>query len=447
MTTAARVRLWIAVAMLIVGITIPLMHGQWLKTRIFKPVDKPITLSKGHLTTGDFNINLPGTYRGEISIDDEFFYLAPNPSCHVYGADSVMKYRWKVFRNGEYLAGRDKETYYDFQFDAEKPGLYRLDIDMFSDPACANAGHPRIRVHTWSGEHEDRQFNLSWMGFFSVLGAFGLSAHAVIFSIRDRQLVRERTATVLEPQDARLTPPIRRFPSMPRMVGLPAFGTIVPMFLLCILVIFIADEMNRPVPKGLWVSLSKHIPATVYNSPPPTLYIGRSDHDSLPPLYLNGNQVAWDHLEATLKNELKTRADWIVYIDANPDLPFADIASAIDLIHRMHAKAVLVTSRDPSPEMMAHYDSKRCSPRIEKQSPSTIDDEVRLRKGEKVPESPVVAYEVLESGETSNLHLERSSGNEELDKHALDWVRRMKFNRRPGCGVIESKVSVMTHWQ
>ena len=68
--------------------------------------------------------------------------------------------------------------------------------------------------------------------------------------------------------------------------------------------------------------------------------------------------------------------------------------------------------------------------------------EFHFRKGEKYKNSPVVAYEILESGEIAHAILKRSSGVAEVDSYPLKWVQGLKFNKRPGCGVIESTADV-----
>jgi len=443
MTNSARVRWWIAAALLVIGVTVPVAHRHWLKTRIFEPFDRPITLSKGQISTGDFYINLPETYWAEIAVDYTFTYAVTNPPCTVYTSESVMKFRWKLFRNGEYLGEDAGGSSYVFgRFDADKPGLYRIDLEMLSDPTCANAGHPRIRIHTWSGEYEDRQLILSWISFFLVLGAFGLTAHTAIFSIRDHKLTSESAASVLEPQDVRLTPPLHRLQPLQRIVGLPAFGTVMPMFLLCMLVIFMINEMDRPIPKGHWAFLTKHPPVPLNSVPPLTIYLGYGK-GTQPEISLNDKQVSREQLDTALKQELKTRADWIVYIDANPDLPFADIASIVDSVHRMHAQAVLITSRDGS----IPFDAKRCRPEVEKSPPLPKTRGIQVREWEKpTGDTPLISYEILESGETGNTSVKRSSGYWEIDQMAVEWVHNMRYNRRPGCGAIDSEIAVSIHW-
>ena len=48
------------------------------------------------------------------------------------------------------------------------------------------------------------------------------------------------------------------------------------------------------------------------------------------------------------KDELKVRPDWVVYVEADENVPWADAVSVIDIAKGLHAKAVLLTST-PSP--------------------------------------------------------------------------------------------------
>jgi TonB family protein len=67
---------------------------------------------------------------------------------------------------------------------------------------------------------------------------------------------------------------------------------------------------------------------------------------------------------------------------------------------------------------------------------------VRLRKDEKWTGAPVIAYQVLESGRVVNVYVKRSSGVADLDAFAVTSVRGTKYNKRPGCGTVESETTV-----
>jgi len=51
-------------------------------------------------------------------------------------------------------------------------------------------------------------------------------------------------------------------------------------------------------------------------------------------------------------------------------------------------------------------------------------------------------FEILESGEIVHATLKRSSGVAEVDNYALKSAQALKFNKRPGCGVIESNIDI-----
>ncbi len=89
----------------------------------------------------------------------------------------------------------------------------------------------------------------------------------------------------------------------------------------------------------------------------------------------------------------------------------------------------------------AEHEIQRCAPKVIGKS-SVESPEFHFRKGEKYKNSPVVAYEILESGEIVHPMLKRSSGVAEVDNYALKWVQELKFNKRPGCGVIESSMDI-----
>jgi hypothetical protein len=92
-----------------------------------------------------------------------------------------------------------------------------------------------------------------------------------------------------------------------------------------------------------------------------------------------------------------------------------------------------------NPKSDAAYDVKRCAP---KSSKERKPPKIQLGSGERYRNAPVVAYEILESGEIAHHTLKRSSGVADVDKYALWWVRQLKFNKRPECGIVASTVDL-----
>lgn len=93
------------------------------------------------------------------------------------------------------------------------------------------------------------------------------------------------------------------------------------------------------------------------------------------------------------------------------------------------------------PRTDGDYDAPRCAPKVisgkNRKSP-----EFHFHRGERHRHSPVVGYEILESGEIAHAVLKRSSGVAEVDNYALTWVKGLKFNKRPGCGVVETTADI-----
>jgi hypothetical protein len=62
-----------------------------------------------------------------------------------------------------------------------------------------------------------------------------------------------------------------------------------------------------------------------------------------PELYINSKLTGWNRFGDDLKNELKIRPKWVVYVQADPILPWIDIVNAIDVARGLHANVVLST--------------------------------------------------------------------------------------------------------
>ncbi len=116
-------------------------------------------------------------------------------------------------------------------------------------------------------------------------------------------------------------------------------------------------------------------------------------------------------------------------------------------VMRSHVIAILFLAVSPAfaaaqdkTTTEGEYDVQRCTPKLI--SRDRKHSGFQLRKGDNYRHSPVVAFQILESGETANAVLKRSSGVAEVDKYALKSVQESKFNKRPGCGIIETQLDI-----
>ena len=100
------------------------------------------------------------------------------------------------------------------------------------------------------------------------------------------------------------------------------------------------------------------------------------------------------------------------------------------------------------PQADQKYDVKRCTPKLVSHAPSPRQESIHTRPGEKSTGfSPIIAYQILDTGEVTHAYVKRSSGIADIDTHALTWIRGTKYNPRPGCGVIESQAGVSIDWR
>ncbi len=65
-----------------------------------------------------------------------------------------------------------------------------------------------------------------------------------------------------------------------------------------------------------------------------------------PALKINQDDVTWDQLQTRLEEIYKTRAEKVMFVKGDTDLPFADIAQVIDIAHSAGVDKVgLITAR------------------------------------------------------------------------------------------------------
>lgn len=99
--------------------------------------------------------------------------------------------------------------------------------------------------------------------------------------------------------------------------------------------------------------------------------------------------------------------------------------------------AAISTSAQEQPKATQSYDVKKCAPKVIRKAPFKPGP-IHFREGEKFSSSPIISFQILESGEVANAKLKRSSGVADIDSFALRSIKGTKYISRPGCGIIES---------
>ncbi len=320
---------------------------RWIDTRIFVPVDIPVSLAAGHIRTGPFRINVEQGYSIWIDFDQSTYF---NPMCSSY---STLKTTWTLYRDGRVQTQWDAPVLQDGYlegFGATK-GFYDLDVHVLADASCLNANRPRLRVVTSRDNDSFYAGVLLWSG--AVFVVVGLSL--VILGWRGgvfREL--EQSAIVTNAPTAGQTFQwAQKLPLRRPIVGIPAFGLLagIVFAILAILMMMLTGAFQR-MPIGLWVHVLK--PGAVAAKPdawtePVIVLVTDAGPGQEPGLSINSKVVAWDDLASALKRELSGRREWTVYVEGDDCVAWANVVNVIDIARSDGAKVFLVPQPNRKP--------------------------------------------------------------------------------------------------
>jgi biopolymer transport protein TolR len=119
--------------------------------------------------------------------------------------------------------------------------------------------------------------------------------------------------------------------------------------LLVLLIIFMV--ITPLTPKGL-EALVPQPPPKDQKTPPPdlnrTIVVQLIDHGAgnPPGLKINQDEATWETLQGRLEDIFKTRAEKVMFVKGDDNVPFADVASVIDIAHSAGVDKVgLITAK------------------------------------------------------------------------------------------------------
>jgi len=119
--------------------------------------------------------------------------------------------------------------------------------------------------------------------------------------------------------------------------------------LLVLLIIFMV--ITPLVPKGL-DALVPQPPPKDQKQPPPqtdrTIVVQLIDRGAgqPPALKINQDDTTWENLQGRLTDIFKTRAEKVMFVKGDDNIPFADVASEIDIAHSAGVDKVgLITAK------------------------------------------------------------------------------------------------------
>jgi biopolymer transport protein TolR len=119
--------------------------------------------------------------------------------------------------------------------------------------------------------------------------------------------------------------------------------------LLVLLIIFMV--ITPLTPKGL-DALVPQPPPPNQKQPPPqadrTIVVQLIDHGpgQAPGLKINQDDATWENLQGRLSDIFKTRAEKVMFVKGDDNIPFADVANVIDIAHSAGVDKVgLITAK------------------------------------------------------------------------------------------------------
>ena len=118
--------------------------------------------------------------------------------------------------------------------------------------------------------------------------------------------------------------------------------------LLVLLIIFMV--ISPVTPKGLDALVPQPPPpnAPKNNTPDRTIVVQLMDHgpNQIPGVKINQDDATFDTLQGRLADIFKTRAEKVMFVKADDNIPFANVASVIDLAHAAGVDKVgLITAK------------------------------------------------------------------------------------------------------
>jgi biopolymer transport protein ExbD len=136
--------------------------------------------------------------------------------------------------------------------------------------------------------------------------------------------------------------PVKNLPTIAVCCSLTCFVSVMPVWIF---------SAGRYASRGLLVSIPrKGVPASA-NAGGLTAPLVRID--SMRRVYLDYKQTTWEELPRDLEGALRGLPVQVVYLDADSDTLFMDVAKALDIIQGLRAKAILMTPGSKAEQMRA----------------------------------------------------------------------------------------------
>jgi biopolymer transport protein ExbD len=322
----------IGICLILVGVVLFGGANRWLAPRPDVAWEMPVSLSAGHVITGNFSVHPGALYYIDIELDKR-------SQLHAHCEPrSVLSTRWVLFSEMGQVHGSSpwEDTGLTIADLYSEKTRYAFDVEILPGASCLNASNPRLKVQTHPYP-SDLYVALTWFSIVPVGIGLALLMRACI----TRRFGKIEETRMFPDMVVRNMMPIAKHAPLRVIHGLPHWGLFCGSLLWILIFIFM---ILRPLPsKGLFVSWEKRHAVVWEKSPwPDTLevYIRTPAR-----FFVNGEEVDRNHLRSKLIEQLGRRAEWTVYLEADADSLYRDTVYAIDVIQGCGAKLIWVTPK------------------------------------------------------------------------------------------------------
>jgi biopolymer transport protein ExbD len=346
----------VAIALILCGVTPYACFECWLATRKLVPLDIPVSLSRGHIRTPEFSINLDAVYY--IAFEVEKTSAVGNLECLMRGCDetpAILSVKWTLSSGGQVESSGSTDFMYGSfggagtvecaaGWFASSGGRHRLDIDVLSDASILNTGSPRLKIEA----NRDRYDHLSRLSadLLFVSGMLVIVGGVMLLATRKRKAKQSTDLTIFAAPGAgqKGAGHLRKLPRSVLFSGLPpSFALLAVSLLLLVSVPVWNHEFWREPARGILVltsAQSRMTPGYGQGSKPLTLRIDKERR-----WFFEDKPVSPEEFPAALRQALNRRPDWFVCVDADPALDVQLPARAMDTIQGLFAKIIVATPK------------------------------------------------------------------------------------------------------
>jgi biopolymer transport protein ExbD len=325
----------VGIALVLLGFGLLFCPIRWLAPQPQVALDMPVSLSPGHVTTGNFSVTANTLYYIDIELDKR------SPIGAHCEPHSVLNTQWVLSSD----AGAEKGSSPWEDSGLTITGLvsentrYKFDVEILPGASCLNANNPRLRVQTRPAP-SDLYAALGWL---SILLA-GMGFVLLILPHINRTFSKIEGTRMFPDMVLRNCVPLTKHTPLPPIHGLPHLGLFFstvfgPLIFVCMLYGMYGPREY----KGLHVSWPNR-EAVVWEKSPwqetLAVYVRSNGH-----FFVNGEEVERRNLYTKLLEHLNHRMAWSVYFEADYDSLYMDDIYAIDTIQSCGAKVIWVTPK------------------------------------------------------------------------------------------------------